>query len=117
MLSRLLDRLWGPKTRRRDLHDGPTYGWIQTDDGITQVLLSLYRVTIGRPRGPRRPVVAWEVEWAMDLANEAFAPVTGAALPVTEDAVRFGTWDILACTLLRHEIALNPARYGLPEAA
>lgn len=117
MLSRLLDRLWGPKTRRRELWDGPTYGWIHAEDGITQVELSLYRVTTGRPRGGPQPEVSWVVDWATDLANETFAPIKGADLPVTEDAVRYATWDILACVLLRHEMALNPGRYGLPEPA
>ncbi|MEV4806788.1 hypothetical protein AB0K18_42910 [Nonomuraea sp. NPDC049421] len=117
MIARLLDRLWGPVETRRELHDGPTYGWIHTNDGVTQVLLTLYRVTSRRPRGGRRQVTSWEVEWETDLATETFAPIKGDALPVSEDAVRWGTWDILACVLLRHEMSLNPARYGLPEAA
>ncbi|MEU4574676.1 hypothetical protein [Nonomuraea sp. NPDC023979] len=107
--------MWGPKTRRRDLHDGPTYGWIHTDTGITQVQLSLFRVTTGRSRGGRRPEVSWVVDWEGDLSNERFAPIKGTDLPVTPEAVANGTWDILACVLLRHEMSLNPDRYGLPE--
>lgn len=116
MFAGLLDRVLGPALTSRTLADGPTYGWVHLDAGICQVELTLYRVTTARARR-RRSTVAWEVEWAADLTNERHAPITGGAVPVPEDAVVHGAWDVLACVLLRHEIALNPARYGLGEAA
>ncbi|MEU1883402.1 hypothetical protein ABZ470_39365 [Streptosporangium sp. NPDC020072] len=111
----LADRIWGPPQMSRDHHDGPTYGWIHLRDGLCQVQLTLYRVTTTRPRS-RRTRISWEVDWETDLDNPTFAPIPGDALPVTEDAVRNGTWDLLACVLLRHELYLNPERYGLSAA-
>ncbi|SDI43733.1 hypothetical protein [Nonomuraea jiangxiensis] len=106
-----------PEHRRRELVHGPSYGWIHHDNGITQVELSLYRITTGRPCLGRQPEVTWVVDWRANLTDEAFAPITGDGRPVTEDAVRSGTWDVLACTLLRNEFAFHAQRYGRTGAA
>lgn len=114
MFSALLDRLWGPKQTERVLEDGPCFGWVHLTNGITQVQLALYRVTTARPRGGRAHV-SWNVEWETDLDNELVAPIKGDPVPVPEDAVRHGTWDLLACVLIRHEMYLNPGRYGIDQ--